>query len=74
MLALAAEQHLIETCDLAGFMYFLARITVARSPQPTMPGWHRRLFLTIAHNSANPVEYFQLPVGRTISMGAELLL
>ncbi len=34
----------------------------------------KRLFLTIAHNSANPVEYFGLPIGQTISMGAEVLL
>jgi len=32
------------------------------------------LFLTIAHNSANPVEYFGLPISQTISMGAEILL
>ncbi len=26
-----------------------------------MPGWQKRLFLTLAHNAANPADYFGLP-------------
>jgi len=74
VLALAAARNLIDASDLDEVTYFLSRITVARSTRPTMPGWQKRLFLTIAHNSANPVEYFGLPIGQTISMGAEILL
>ena len=37
-----------------------------------MPTWQKRLFLTIAHNSANPVEYFGLPIEDSISMGAQI--
>ncbi len=33
-----------------------------------MPAWQTRLFLTIAHNAANPAEYFALPVERSISI------
>jgi len=74
VLALAAARNLIDASDLDEVTYFLSRITVARSTRPTMPGWQKRLFLTIAHNSANPVEYFGLPISQTISMGAEVLL
>jgi len=37
-----------------------------------MPAWQKRLFLTIAHNTAHPVDYFGLPTTQSISMGAEI--
>ena len=37
-----------------------------------MPAWQTRLFLTIAHNAANPAEYFALPVERSISIGVQI--
>jgi len=39
-----------------------------------MPTCHKRLFLTIAHNTAHPVDYFGLPTTQSISMGAEIRL
>ena len=71
-LRLAVDQHLLEAADLNELTYFLSRITVVRSPEHTMPKWQKRLFLTIAHNSANPVEYFGLPIEQSISMGAQI--
>ena len=41
-------------------------------PSRRCPRWQKRLFLTIAHNSANPVEYFGLPIEHSISMGAQI--
>jgi len=37
-----------------------------------MPAWQTRLFLTIAHNAANPAEYFALPVERSISISISI--
>ena len=71
-LRLAVEQKLLEAAALDELTYFLTRITVVRSPEHTMPKWQKRLFLTIAHNSANPVEYFGLPIDQSISMGAQI--
>jgi KUP system potassium uptake protein len=71
-LRLAADQGLVPATDLQDITYFLSRITIVRSHQPTMPSWQKRLFLTIAHNSANPVEYFGLPIEGSISMGAQI--
>ena len=34
--------------------------------------WRKRLFLTVAHNAANPVEYFRLPADRSVIMGAHV--
>jgi KUP system potassium uptake protein len=71
-LALAVEHELIRPSDLKEVTYFLSRITLVRSDEHTMPRWQKRLVLTIAHNSANPVQYFGLPVEDTISMGATI--
>ena len=71
-LRLAVEHELIRPSDLREVTYFLSRISLVRSPEPTMPRWQKRLFLAIAHNSANPVEYFGLPIETSISMGAQI--
>jgi len=44
----------------------------ARCAQGGMPGWQKRLFLTLAHNAANPADYFGLPIERSISMGGQV--
>ncbi|WP_338179789.1 potassium transporter Kup [Jatrophihabitans sp.] len=71
-LRLAVVQDLLPAADLEDLTYFLSRITLTQSAKHTMPRWQKRLFLTIAHNSANPVQYFGLPTDTTISMGAEI--
>ncbi len=58
--------------DLQELTYFLSRITIVGSPKPSMQAWQTRLFLTIAHNAANPAEYFGLPVERPIGIGAQI--
>ncbi|GAA1789147.1 potassium transporter Kup [Nostocoides veronense] len=69
-LALAVEQGLDASLDDA--VYFVSRITVHRSDRPGMAQWRKRLFVGLAHNAATPVEYFRLPIGRTVVMGAQV--
>ncbi len=69
-LRLAAEQGLdIEPDDA---YYYLSRITVHAGSQEGMSRWRRRIFLGMARNAASPVEYFRLPLDRTIAMGAQV--
>jgi len=37
-----------------------------------MARWRKVLFVTMAHNAANPSEYFGLPVDRTVVMGSQV--
>jgi KUP system potassium uptake protein len=37
-----------------------------------MRKWRKRLFATISRNSASPVEFFALPVDRTVVVGARI--
>lgn len=69
-LALAIEQGL--DAKLEDPVYFLSKITIHRSDRPGMAGWRKRMFVGMAHNAASPVDYFNLPIGRTVVMGAQV--
>ncbi len=74
-LQLANRLGLLEgTCDIDTASYFLSQITIVRSDTPGMSRWRKHLFLTLAHNAADPVEYFRLPEHRTVSIGERIEL
>jgi KUP system potassium uptake protein len=74
-LRLANRLGLLEgTCDIDTASYFLSQITIVRSHTPGMSRWRKNLFLTLAHNAADPVEYFRLPEHRTLSIGERIEL
>jgi KUP system potassium uptake protein len=75
LLRLAVEQKLLEgTIDPDRVSYFLSQITIVPCTDPGLSRWRKRLFLTLAHNAANPVTYFRLPDERTVTMGERILL
>lgn len=53
-------------------IYFLSRITLEPGPSRAMAPWRKRLFFELAKSSANPARYFNLPIGRTVVMGARV--
>jgi len=57
------------TLDLTNVTYFLSRASVQRTNAPGMAGWRKSIFLTLAHNAADPARYFNLPVERTVTLG-----
>jgi KUP system potassium uptake protein len=74
-LHLAARLGLPEgTCDIDTASYFLSHITIVQSDTPGMSRWRKKLFLSLAHNAADPVEYFSLPDHRTVSIGERIEL
>jgi KUP system potassium uptake protein len=58
--------------ELVEATYFVSRISIIRGDGPGMAGWRKRLFVAIAKNAASPVEYFGLPIDRTITMGSAI--
>jgi KUP system potassium uptake protein len=52
--------------------YFLSKITIVPTENPVMRPWRKKLFMTIARNSADPVEYFRLPIDRAVVMGSHV--
>jgi KUP system potassium uptake protein len=73
-LELAAEQGLECPVDLEQASYFVSRIALRRDDHgQNLP--HRvqkSLFLTMARQAANPVEYFGLPFDRTVVIGGHV--
>jgi KUP system potassium uptake protein len=52
--------------------YFLSRISIRRGAHGALATWRKRLFIGLAHNAANPAEYFHLPDDRTVVMGSHV--
>ena len=62
------------TADLRDASYFISRITIVPTGAPGMARWRKRLFVMLARNAANPVEYFGLPDDGTVVMGSHVEL
>jgi KUP system potassium uptake protein len=60
--------------DLDHVSYFISRATISPSDDPCMARWRKRLFVAVAKNASNPVQYFNLPDERTVVMGAHVEL
>ncbi|MEA2479364.1 MAG: system potassium uptake protein, partial [Thermoleophilaceae bacterium] len=71
-LRLADEMGLECDIDVDHCSYFLSHITIQRTDNPGMMRWRKKLFLNIARLSANPVEYFKLPIDRTVTTGSHV--
>ena len=52
--------------------YFLSRASLHTTSAPGMARWRKALFVHLAHNAANPADYFALPAGRTVVMGSQV--
>jgi KUP system potassium uptake protein len=75
MLKLAVRRELLErSFDFDHLTYFLSQITIVQSDSSGLSEWRKRLFLTLAHNAANPVGYFRLPDDRTVTIGERVQL
>jgi KUP system potassium uptake protein len=56
--------------DVKNASYFLSRGPIRRTRARGMAQWRKVLFLTLAHNAADPAAYFGLPVDQTVTMGS----
>jgi KUP system potassium uptake protein len=74
LLELAEETGLECDIDVAGAVYFLSQISITPTAAPGMAGWRKRLFVAMARNAASPVDYFQLPGERTVTLGSQIEL
>ena len=68
----AASEQLERSVDVDGASYFLSRMTIVPTRDPTMPRWRKAIFVTLARNAASPVAYFGLPDDRTVVMGSNI--
>src|ERR1041384_5969897 len=68
-LAVARKQGL--HFDIMSTSFFLSRRSLKPSPHSGMPGWQDRLFIGLARSANDATDYFQIPTGRGVAVGAQ---
>jgi KUP system potassium uptake protein len=58
--------------DIMSTSFFLGRRSLVAGAQSGMPGWQDKLFIFLMKNAANPTEFFKIPPGRVVELGAQL--
>ncbi len=58
--------------DIMSTSFFLGRRSVVPSAQSGMPLWQDRIYIFLLKNSTNPTEFFKIPPGRVVELGAQV--
>ena len=58
--------------DMMSTSFFLGRKTVVATARGGLGRWQDKLFLMLVKNSANPTDFFHIPPGRVLEMGAQV--
>ena len=58
--------------DIMATSFFLGRRSVVPAAQAAMPLWQDKLFIFLLKNGANPTEFFKIPAGRVVELGAQV--
>ena len=69
-LALCRKQGL--KFDIMATSFFLGRRSVVPSAHSGMPLWQDKLFIYLMKNASNPTEFFKIPPGRVVELGAQV--
>ena len=58
--------------DIMATSFFLGRRSVVPSSTQGMPMWQDRLYIFLMRNAANPTDFFHIPPGRVVELGAQV--
>ena len=58
--------------DIMATSFFLGRRSIVPSAQSGMPLWQDHLFIFLMKNAANPTDFFKIPHGRVVELGAQI--
>jgi KUP system potassium uptake protein len=57
--------------DIMSTSFFVSRRALRVASKSAMPIWQDRLFIWLAANATDATEYFHIPTGRTVEIGAQ---
>ncbi|TWG49615.1 potassium transporter Kup [Aminobacter sp. J44] len=60
--------------DIMTTSFFLSRRTLKASAASGMPIWQDRLFILMARNASEATAYFQIPTGRVVEIGTQVII
>jgi KUP system potassium uptake protein len=58
--------------DIMSTSFFLGRRSVVPAAHSGMPPWQDKLFILLMKNAANPTDFFRIPAGRVVELGAQV--
>jgi KUP system potassium uptake protein len=58
--------------DMMTTSFFLGRRSLVPAAQGVMPMWQDKLFIFLTKNAANPTDFFKIPPGRVVELGAQV--
>jgi KUP system potassium uptake protein len=58
--------------DIMSTSFFLGRRSVVASATSGMPAWQDKLYIFLLKNAANPTDFYHIPPGRVVEMGAQV--
>jgi len=60
--------------DIMSTSFFLSRRLLVASPNSPLPPWQDYIYIWLSRNAGNPADFFRLPAGRVVEMGAQVLI
>ncbi len=58
--------------DIMTTSFLVSRRNLRLSAKSAMPAWQSRLFMYLSRNGATATDYFQIPAGRVVEIGAQV--
>lgn len=72
--ALAIARKLGWQFDIMSTSFFLSRRSLKPAPSSNMPRWQDRLFIGLTRSANDATDYFQIPSGRVVEVGTQVLI
>ena len=60
--------------DIMSTSFFLSRRSLKPSPHSGMPAWQDRLFIGLARSANDATDFFQIPTGRVVEVGTQVVI
>jgi KUP system potassium uptake protein len=70
--ALSSSKRFGLTFNIMDTSFFLSRETPIPSAQPGMARWREHVYAWMARSAASAMEFFQIPPGRVVELGAQM--
>jgi KUP system potassium uptake protein len=72
--ALAIARKLGWQFDIMSTSFFLSRRSLKPAAQSGMPRWQDRLFIGLAKSASDATDFFQIPTGRVVEVGTQVMV